>query len=419
MLVTIVGAIIALSVLIMFHEFGHFLFAKLAGIRVENFSLGLGPKIFGIKKGETTYRLSWIPFGGFVKLTGMEPKEVKGEPHEFASKSARVKIGTVIIGPIFNFLLAILIFIITAGIFGTQELPTRTVKSAGHQTELKPFDEIIAINGSQVIAWDDIIEKLSYKDSANCLIKRNNKELQIKIYARTGGFGLEPLILPIVGGLEQNGPAWKAGIREGDLITRINDKEVYDWDTLVSIIRENPGKEISIGWQRAGNYMEANLVPKKEQVLDGNKLKDIGVIGVRIKLIRKPAGLAAFKDGFLKAVGTVAITISFLKQLITGRVSPRMLGGPLAIVKLAGESARWGVENFLTFVAFLSIQLFILNLIPFPPLDGGQILLIGIEKLRKKPVSERGINLIQNIGFALLIMLMVYVTMNDIIRIIK
>ncbi|MCK4351946.1 RIP metalloprotease RseP [candidate division WOR-3 bacterium] len=419
MLLTIISAIIALSVLIIVHEFGHFIIAKRTGIRVDEFSLGLGPKIVGIKKGDTTYRLSLVPFGGYVKLAGMEPKEIKGEKNEFASKSVRVKIGVVSAGPIFNLILAFVIFTLSSFIFGIHELPTRIVKSA-KCPQLEPLDEIISINDIEVKTWNDIIKGIYEKDSAQCLIKRKEEKINITLHPTDEGFGLEPLILPITGKVKRGRPAWKAGIRENDLITKINNKEIQSWTNLTSIIQKNLGKEVSIGWLRDGNYMSAKVIPEKGQIpTEDNKLKDVGMIGIQMKTVRKPIEIGTFKEGFLRTTGTIVLTFSFLKKLITREVSSKALGGPLSIVRFAGWSARRGIEIFISFVAFISIQLFILNLIPFPPLDGGQILLIIIEKIRKKPISEKTINLIQNIGFACLMLLILYVTMNDILRIIK
>lgn len=427
MLLTIISAIIALSVLIIFHEFGHFLIAKCSGIRVLEFSLGLGPKIIGIKKGETLYKLSWIPFGGFVKLAGMEPKEIKHEPYEFASKRTPIKTAVVAAGPVFNFILAFLIFTITAFIFGIPTLPTTTLKSASEL--LKPGDKILAINDKKVKNWNTLLELLSRKDTSRCLIKRGEVEYELML---PKNIGLEPLIPPIIGRVAKDGPAYHAGIQKGDLITKITTKEIKDkdtilltteikdWDTLVSIIHRNPAKELSLGWLRHGAYMEAKLTPEPEQILIDDTLKEIGLIKVLMPTGRKLIGIRAFKLGLFETTGTVLLTFWTLKKLITGKIPFKTIGGPIAIVQFAGESAKWGIESFLSLLAFLSIALFIFNLIPFPPLDGGQVLLIFIERIKKSPISERTISLVQNIGFALLLILIFYITIvNDIPRLLK
>lgn len=417
MISTIISAIIVLGVLIIFHEFGHFLFAKLTGIRVEEFSVGFGPKIIQIKKGETIYKLCLVPLGGYVKLAGMESKEILGEPYEFASKSTTVKIGTVIAGPIFNYVLALLLFIWVTLVFGVPSIPTRIVKSANNP-QLQPRDEIILVNGEEVETWDDIIEKLSATDSAKCVIKRNGIE-SLVILSEAKTLALEPLIPPIMGKVVKNGPAWKAGIREGDSIIKVNNDTIQDWDSFVSIIHKNPGKELLIGWFRNGNYIEGKAVPDKEEALIDGEVQEIGMLKVQMQTGRKQIGIKAVKEGFIRTTGIVVLTFSFFEKLLTRKISHKTLGGPVAIIKFAAESAKWGIESLIIFIGLLSIQLFIFNLIPFPPLDGGQVLLIIIEKIKKSPISQRTIRLVQSIGFAILIMLIFYITINDIARILK
>lgn len=416
MALTIVSAIIVLGVLIIFHEFGHFLFAKRAGIRVEEFSIGFGPKLIQIRKGETLYKLCLIPLGGYVKLAGAEPKEITGAPYEFASKSAKLKIGTVLSGPVFNYVLSVLVFSGVALIFGIPTIPTRIVQSSSNP-QLCPGDEIIRVDGEQVKVWDDIIEKLLASDSIKCVVKRDTELIEVMLDKNSV---LTPLVPAIIGKVAAGGPAWKAGLREGDLVIKVNAEKVPDWDSLVRIIQRSPGKELVISWVRAGNYMEGKAVPEKAEALINGKLQEIGMLQVQMLTSRRPIGFfAAFKEGFIRTTGIIVLTGSFFKKLLTREISTKSLGGPLSIVKFAGESARWGLENLIVLIGFLSIQLFIFNLIPFPPLDGGVILLILIEKIKKSPISQQTIKWVQNIGFALLILFIVYVTINDIARLIK
>lgn len=436
-LVTVISTIIVLSVLIIFHEFGHFIVAKRSGIKVEIFSLGLGPRIIGVTKGETDYRLSLIPFGGYVKMAGDEPKDIKGEPNEFAAKSHLIRAGVIIAGPVFNLILAWLFFIIVSFMQGENELPTTVLEGVGTQAQLKAGDKIISVDGFETKTWDEIILQIDDKDSVNCIVLREGEKQSVMIYGKNpdlpdGKAGITPLVLPVVGRVIKNGVAWNAGIRENDLIKKIelfSDKkadsgvsiEISGWDTLVSIIRDNFGKKIGITWTRNNSVMSANLIPEKTQIVDEkDKVKNIGIIGIQLKTIKKPVGIIkGFKNGTLRLGEVTVITLKFFKNLFVGKLSPKLLGGPLAIGKFAGESVRWGIDSFMLLIAFLSIQLFLINLIPFPPLDGGMILIIGIEKLQKRPISERTIAIIQNIGFGLLMLLMVYVTFNDITRLVN
>jgi len=187
----------------------------------------------------------------------------------------------------------------------------------------------------------------------------------------------------------------------------------------VNIIQGNPGKEVKLRWKRGDDEFESTCTPDKEQRLVDNEVKEVGVIGVAVKLPTRKIGISALRYGGYQTISTVGNTLSFIAKLITRQLSPKLIGGPVAIAKFMGESARWGSKQFILFIAFLSTQLCIFNLLPIPPLDGGQLVLLGIEKMRKRAVSEKEIVVTQTIGFALLMLLFLYVTFNDIMRLIK
>ncbi|MBI4722749.1 MAG: RIP metalloprotease RseP [Candidatus Stahlbacteria bacterium] len=420
MWLTFVSAAVVLGVLIIIHEFGHFIFAKCAGIRVEEFSMGFGPKLLQIKKGDTAYKLCLIPLGGYVKLAGADPGEVKGEPYEFAAKSIMIKIGTYLTGPIFNYLLALVVFIALPLVYGIPSLGTRIIKSASN-TCLQYGDEIVSINGKEVKVWGDIInnlsaDSLSATDSVNCIVRRTGELQEVKL---SKADTLEPFIPAVLGKVVTGGPAYKAGLRELDSVIQVNDAIIPDWDSLVSIVQHHPRQELLIGWIRAGKFMDAKVVPVAEQGIINDTIIEIGMIKVGMRTAKQSIGIAAVKDGALRTTSIIALTGSFFKKLLARKISTKALGGPVAIVRVAGEQARWGLENLIMLIGFLSIQLFIFNLIPFPPLDGGQVLLIIIEKIKKSPISERTLRLVQNIGFAILILFAFYITFNDIAQIVK
>ncbi|MDD5528730.1 MAG: RIP metalloprotease RseP [bacterium] len=425
MLLTLVSTFIVLSILILFHEFGHFLVAKRSGIKVEIFSLGMGLRLIGIKKGDTDYRISLVPFGGYIKMAGEDLKDVKGEGNEFPSKSPGVRASVIVAGPIFNLVLAWLGFTIVSFIQGKVEIPTTFVQSAENQINLQTGDRFVSVNGIEAKTWNDIISNISEKDSVSCEIERNKEIQKVMVYGES--LDIAPRILPIVGRVIKDGVAWKAGIRENDVINQIiidslrDTIQVNSWDTLVTLIRSNAGKKTSFFWTRDSVLITAILTPAKTEYMDeNNKIKEIGIVGVLPKTIRKHISLIdGFKEGFIRTGDIALLTLKFFKKLFTGKMSTKTLGGPVSIGKFAGESARGGLDSFIFFIACLSIQLFLLNLLPFPPLDGGQILIIGIEKLRKKAVSEKTIILIQNIGFGLLMLFMLYVTFNDVTRLFK
>ncbi|MDD2889774.1 MAG: RIP metalloprotease RseP [bacterium] len=425
MILTLVSTLVVLSVLILFHEFGHFIVAKRSGIKVEIFSLGMGLRLIGIKKGDTDYRISLVPFGGYIKMAGEDLKDVKGEGNEFPSKSPGVRASVIVAGPVFNLVLAWVGFTIVSFMQGNSEIPTTFVQTPGKQINIQTGDKFVSVNGIETKTWNDVISGISKKDSVSCEIERNNEIQKVMVYGES--LDIAPKILPIVGRVIKQGVAWKAGIRENDVINQIiidslkDTIQINNWDTLVTLIQNNARKEITFLWTRDSTSMSAVLVPEKKEYMDeNNKIKEIGMVGVQLKTVRKPITLiGGFKDGFVRTWDVALLTLKFFKNLFAGKMSTKALGGPVSIGKFAGESARWGLDSFILLISFLSIQLFLLNLMPFPPLDGGQIFIIGIEKLQKRPVPEKTIILIQNIGFSLLMLFMVYVTFNDITRIFK
>jgi regulator of sigma E protease len=417
MLLTIVAGILGLSVLIIFHELGHFIAAKKAGIKVHEFSIGYGPKIFGIKRGETLYKVSAILFGGYVKLAGMDPGERKGEPWEYGSKPAWKRALSVFCGPAFNFVLAFVLFSLVVLIYGIEVIDTRIVGGVEGIEQIRPGDEIIAIEGEEVKNWDDILNKIGDRDNVSSTVLRGGEAVKISFNPNQGT--ITPLILPVVGGVEKGGPAFKTGLRKGDRILSVNDEPVNSWDEFVNIVQANPEKEIKIKWERGDSEFENTCTSKKEQRLVDDEVKEVGVIGIAVKLATRKVGISALKYGGYQTIGTMTAVFSFLKKLVTRELSTRLVGGPVAIAKFIGESARWGSKQFISFIAFLSVQLFILNLLPIPPLDGGHLALLGIEKIRRRAISEKEIVTTQTIGFALLMLFILYVTFNDIVKLIK
>jgi|UniRef100_A0A7C2Z3D2 regulator of sigma E protease len=420
--------LILIGVLVWFHELGHFLMAKLFGVKVEIFSIGFGPVLFGKKFGETEYRISALPLGGFVKLYG-EEEEIK-DPRAFSSKPNWQKILIAFGGPFFNFILAILLFafVFTIG----REVPKYSYEKpvVGHVAEnslakrlgIREGDLILEINSKRVESWKDV-EKVVLD---NVLAKewsvevlRDGKRISLYLKERISGassFGTEPWIPAVVGFVAKDSPAFQVGIREGDRILKVNGKDIKGWYELVSYIRQSKGDPITLTIERKGAIEEKTVVPK----VDGRS--GMPILGVapyieRVK-VKEPIH-KAFVEGVEKTYTLSLLSLKALWQLITGGLSIKTLGGPIAIAQLAGESAQQGILPFIGMMAFISVQLAIFNLIPLPVLDGGLILLFLMESIRRKPLSPKFKEIWVKAGYAIIIILASFVIINDILRILS
>ena len=345
----IVAAIIGLGVLIIIHEFGHFLFAKLAGVGVLTFSVGFGPKLWVKKKGETEYALSAFPLGGYVKMVGEDPDE-EVQPADiaksFSHKTLWQRIAIVAAGPGFNLLLAVLLLMIVFVFYGVPVLSTQ------------------------------------------------------------------------VGAVEAGSPAERAGLTKGDRIVAVNGQPVTEWEELSKAIKESGGKPLQLQIRRAAQEVVVAVEPTKKEArtIFGEKREDwmIG-IGSQVSIEKGNPGLAIVK-AVQQTYDYSKLTLVALYKMISGEVSPRNLGGPILIAQMAGQQAQEGLGSFLGFLAILSINLGVLNLLPIPVLDGGHLLFFLVEAVIGKPVAVRHREVAQQVGIFLLMLLMIYAFYNDIAR---
>lgn len=350
---------IVLGVLIFVHEFGHFIFAKKAGMKVEEFGFGFPPRLYGWKKGETIYSINWIPFGGFVKILG-EEGEHRNDPRSFSAKPFGAKLKVIVAGVFMNFMLAVVLLM------------------------------IVNFLGLRIGIIDE--------QTASSV---RDKQIQVIQIA-------------------ENSPAKTAGLRLLDEIKgfRIDGQTILVGNVVETqdLIKENAGKRISILVSRNGESLEKELVPRT------NPPEGEGALGVSLALtgvVSYPWHEAIWRgvyDAVIIAINTVIGYGALFKTLIFKGKLIADVSGPIGIANLTGQAARIGLNYLMQFVALISINLAVLNIIPFPALDGGRAVLIIIEKLKGSPVNkkiEQGIN---TVGFALLLMLMVYVTFKDIVR---
>lgn len=346
MLTAIISFIFVLGLLIFVHELGHFVTAKMVGIRVERFSLGFPPRMIGKKVGETDYCLSWLPLGGYVKMSGMIDESmdasIKGEPWEFQSKPIWQRVIVISAGSFMNILTAVVIY----GI-------------------------VVYINGIGESVGSTVGEVLSGK------------------------------------------PAEAIGLQTGDIITSVNQRPVDTWEELTEVIHSHPGVELEIKWLREGEEISSRVTPELQPE------SKIGLIGIGAKIQYRDVGLLeALGYGFSISYRFLKLIGASLELVISGQESIKdALGGPIIIAKMAGETAKRGLQSLFEFTAFISLNLGLLNIMPFPVLDGGHLVFLGIEGIRRKPLSIKTRLWVQKIGMALLLALMVFIIINDIRRI--
>jgi regulator of sigma E protease len=416
-----------LGVLVFVHELGHFLVAKKAGIKVEEFSLGYPPKAFGIRYGETEYLISWLPLGGYVKVAGMSDfgKEVgTGEPWEFNSKPRWIQMSVMAAGPAMNFILAfILILGIRIGYGDYAYLHTTRVgvvseSSALYEAGLRLGDRILAIEGNGIRRWASLAEEIEkvLGKPATFLIDRDGETLTLgaRLSLRPEELGIEPFIPAGVGSAAPGTPAGGIGLQPGDLIVEIDGERIETWTQMSVIIKSKPDIPIQLTWERDGAEMTAEIVPKSKQVGD----ETVGLIGISRLHERVPVGLgeAISRSGTEMAIYTTSIFM-FIERLVSGQGSGSDLAGPVAIAQMAGQRARLGLESLMSFMALLSVNLGVLNLLPIPMLDGGHLTVMAIEAVIRRDLSQRQKEVLQQIGFAFLLLLMIYVTVNDLGRV--
>lgn len=421
---TFVYFLIVIGILVFVHEFGHFVMAKRAGVRVEKFSLGMGPKIFGFKKGDTEYVLSALPLGGYVKMAGENPDEdPTGAPDEFQSKTVWQRAKIAATGPLTNIILAFIIMPLVFMVGTYSEGPAKVgYVEKGSPAERAGFvsgDVIEEINGRSISDWTraltliavnpdtDVTVIIGRQGEKKALTLRPDLATELKI----GTSGLVPDMPAEIGKLKPGFPAEQAGVMVNDKIIAVDGKTIYHWIQFSTLVRDSKGSKLTLTLERDGKRMEKIITPKE----DGGR-QVIGVEPVMRLVFKKYGFTESLRLGFDKTIESVDLTFITLKKLITFDLSIKTLGGPVMIAQMSGQAAAAGLSAFLSLLAMISISLGVLNLLPIPVLDGGMILFLVIEAIRKKPLSRKVMEVSQSIGAGLLITLIAVVSYNDVMR---
>jgi regulator of sigma E protease len=426
---TLLAFAFVLGVLVFVHELGHFAMARWHGVRVLTFSLGFGPKIFKVKRGDTEYAISAVPLGGYVKMAGENPEEQRtGSPDEFLSKTKWQRFQILIMGPAMNVALAIVLLWVVlmqgAAVPAYQDEPVVigvvNVDSPAARAGLRGGDRVLRVNNEETPTWEDFFMAVGGKADRDITLTvvREGREERIGVRPEPqtryeiGDIGVLPDVYPSIESTIPGDPAERAGLQGGDTILSINGKRVVFSQHVQELIAANAEQPLEVRVRRDGQEQSFTVVPQKRD--------DIGMIGIRIQNESR-----TFKPGPMEAIGlsvtrnieSSALILKTLWGLITGEVSTRQLMGPIGIAQISGESAQAGWVSLFAIMAMISLNLGLLNLLPIPVLDGGHILIMGLETVARRDFSIQVKEKMFLAGFVLLMTLMVTVIYNDLTRI--
>jgi len=436
-------------VLIFVHELGHFMVAKAVGVRVLKFSLGFGPSIFSFTRGETEYAICWIPLGGYVKMAGEDPEDIaqaeeegrEPQPGDFSYASVSRRLAIITAGPIMNIILALVVYFGIYQIAGLTHIDSTMVSdvvpgSLAAGVGVQPGDEIVSIDGTTVETWNDAIgainagigviheveflrEGAAYSAELPSILGPDGGPVE----GVEGFYGMLPFYGSRISTVTDTGAAAAAGLEPGDRITRIGEAPIENWLGLKRTLTTLAETQVEITWEREGETFTSMVTPAAR--VDSVTGAVRGYLGVGFDPSDLPwshislTPARAFSEAASETWEKGTLIVDILARLVTGQISMReTLGGPVMIASVARDSARAGLLSLMLFVAFISVNLGVLNLMPIPVLDGGHLVFLGAEAVRGRPLSLRFRLIATQVGMAFIILIMLYVTVNDIMRIV-
>ena len=428
----VVVVVFVLGVMIFVHELGHFLAAKFFGVRVLVFSLGFGKRLLHWTRGDTDYRISALPFGGYVKMAGDDPSaERKGEPWEFLSKPRWQRFIIVVMGPAMNILLAVLLL---AGLYrfhfqkpAFEEQPARVgdvdANSPASQIGVEPGDLVVRLGSLQNPRWEDLEMKIltTVGEAMPIEVDREGRTLNMTLTPRPSGpdrvgdAGLYPYEPGVIDKVEPGLPAGQAGLLPGDEIAGVDGKKILYWPHVSVLIQSSKGKPVQLSIVRAGREFSTTLQPVLTAVM-GEKRWRVGVSFHNDTLVKRLTWRSAFAASLRDNSRYSLETFDVLGKILTRRLSPRTLAGPIGIAQASGEAYRAGFPELLMLISFISLQLGIFNLLPIPIMDGGVILMLIVEGLIRHDLSVKVKERFLQVGFLFLLILVVFLMCNDIMR---
>jgi regulator of sigma E protease len=436
-----IGAmILVVGVMVLVHEWGHFIVARIFGVRVEVFSIGFGPRITGWRRGPTDYRISALPVGGYVKMAGDTPEEERsGAPDEFLSKPRWQRALIIVAGPSMNVISACMIFflifygygVLQAAYMAKPPVIAGVLKdSPAQQAGLKAGDRLVEVNHVPTATWEDVGKGLDAgksKDRVELVYERAGQKLNAAPQADPArretlsapallGYPQDPVQLEtVVAGL----PADRAGLKEDDRVLAVDGAPVVSQDQFVETIKTSGGKLLNIEIQRDGKLLTIPVQPLLDTAPDGHKSWRIGVQPAPVEFrYRRLSLVEAAERAGEQTVGLTGLIFGTVAQLVSGHASIKEVEGPVGIMRYSGEAARRGLYELAFLTAGISLNLAILNLLPIPILDGGHILLLLLEGIRRRDFSSVFRERFLQVGMVFILLLFVIVMYNDIRKLI-
>ena len=443
-LTTLLAFAVALGSLIIFHELGHYWVARWCGVKVLRFSVGMGKVVWSRRVGpdQTEWAVSALPLGGYVKMLdsrepGIGPLSEADKAREFTRQNVWKRIAIVAAGPIANFLLAIALF---AGLYmaGIAEPSSRVAPppaaSPASQAGLQGGDIVTAVNGQRVRVWSElrwaVIQSAIDKHDLRLEVERTGGGRHSLVLGASalagldlesdvaGKLGFAPSRPPaLLGEIMPGSAAERAGLRSGDLIDKVDGQPLEDWIAFITVVRSSQGKPLLLQGLRGGQRFETLVTPDVERKGAVTISKIGAYAGQGPDMIEVTAGpVEAVGKGAAKVWDTSVLTLKMIGKMVVGEVSWKNVTGPITIADYAGQTARIGAASYLSFIAFISISLGVMNLLPIPVLDGGLLLYYSLEVLTGRPVPERVGEIAQRLGVGLLVTLMALAVFNDLAR---
>jgi len=435
----LLGVALVLGLMIMIHEWGHFVVARLFKVRVDVFSIGFGPRLFGWKRGATDYRVSALPFGGYVRMAGQDLSEVDsndvaptGAPDELMSKPRWQRALISFAGPAVNLIFPILLLM---GLFvavglpysSFYDLPAQVVAlptdKPGQASPLQVGDKLVSINGVRNPTWEQTQKALKQAASGDKLKLEvenagNNRSVELTV---TSGMTLDrflgyPPLPPILDEVAPGTPAEHAGLKEGDRIRSVDGQKIDYWGQFVEHVRGSKGQMVKLDLERKGQPVHADVTPQAGVTESGETIYQVGVAVLDPTSYRRVSFADGARDALVMTGERIQETIGVVGKLFSGRVSVRQLQGAVGISRAAGEAVRKGPLAVISLMVLISVNLGILNLLPIPILDGGNILLLTMEGIRRRDFSLAFKERFVQVGFVFLLVLFAYVMYNDVVR---